>query len=198
MTLSTEIERQYRTVDQMISMHSSLGQRYGRRALALNLCLLVSSAILCSLSFAPDNLLTIIGLNERTARFVTGAAGVLVFAMAIVELRVSWQHLGKQHSEAATRLGGLKTKYRAYHGLPDDLKPKMQSSLHDEYCRLMEQLPPIPERWFLKLKAEHHFKRQLSKTIDEAPTAPVSLLRIILRWRGTKQAIKTRSTSLEE
>jgi hypothetical protein len=188
--ISAENERQYRTLDLMLSMHASLGQRYNRRAVLLNSALLAASAILCSLTFAPEDLLSSFGIAAKGAKFMVGGASAVIFALSIIELRVNWQHIGMQHIEAANKLAALKTKYRDCYALPMEQREPVQRTLSEDYATVMQALPLIPDRWFATLKAEHLFKRELSSAIDHAPTAPLWLLKGKLRWRGISTTVK--------
>lgn len=186
----SEFDRQYRVLDQMISMHASLGQRFNRRALVLTCGLLFSSALLCSLTFAPDSILEYFGIEASKAKLLLGGFSALVFALSIIQLRVNWEHTGQKHSEAAKRLAPLKHRYRECQAKAGAEKETMERSVSEEYARVMQELPQIPDRWFLALKAGHCFKRELSKAIDKHPTAPVWFLKLRLRCRGVIQSAK--------
>ena len=64
------------------------------------------------------------------------------------------------------------------------------SELAEEYERTMNILPALPERWFNRLKAEHQFKRILSKHISEYPVTPVWFLTGKIRWSGFVEAFR--------
>ena len=54
----------------------------------------------------------------------------------------------------------------------------------------MEVLPPIPERDFIQLKADHQFKRIMSRRLSQNPKVPKWFLRIQLRLEGIRVALK--------
>lgn len=171
----------------MVSMHASLGQKYKRRALLLNCCLLGGSALLCSLTFAPDELFASLGIKALMLKLVLGGTSAFIFMLSIVDLRVNWEHTGQKHSEAASRLSPLKLRYRACHGAPLGERESLEKCLTEDYSRVMETLPQIPDRWFITLKAEHLFKKELSKAIAKNPTAPLWLIKLKLRYQGLKE-----------
>ena len=107
-----ENERQYRIVDQMLSMHATLRERYARRARLLSVCLIAASILLCAFVFASDNVLTILGLQPDAARVGLGLVSVAVLILSIIELRVDWKGVADRHTHAASILAGLKAEYR--------------------------------------------------------------------------------------
>jgi hypothetical protein len=188
----SEFERQYRVLDQMISMHASLGHRFGRRALTLYCGLLFASAVLCSVTFAPDTFLQRVGIGPDVTKLILGGTSAFVFALSIVVLRVDWEHVSRKHSNAAKRLAPLKHRYRECQALDGSEKQNMAHDLSGEYSRVMQELPQIPDRLFLELKAEHCFKRKLSKTISNHPNTPIWILKLVLRCRGTFKTVTSK------
>jgi hypothetical protein len=181
----SENERQYRVIDQMMTMHSILRDRYGRRARLLSIGLLAFAVALNAFVFADDKVLAVLfGSNLDAAKIGLGITSVVLMVLSIIEYRVDWEGLAQSHAEAVQRLGRLKAKYReAFSGSVAGTNPD-HASLSQDYARTMEELPHIPEAQFHRLKARHAFKRRLSKEIDDNPGVPVSLLSLRLRARG--------------
>ena len=102
----------------------------------------------------------------------------------MIEFRVNWEGKSQSHSEAVTRLGRLKAKFREAHADPSD---DCWSGLSAEYATTMQELPPIPESSFAHLKALHEYKRVLSREISKNPGVPVGLLGIRLRWSAWRR-----------
>ena len=186
---ASDTQRQYRVVDQSLTMHALLRDRYFRRALVLNTAQIGISLFLCAFAFVPDNLLASINLAPTTARFAVGIAGVCLLLVAITEFRVDWRATGSLHAAAVRELSEIKGQLRrSYHERSDnDIDTKQ---LTTKYEKTMGIVPPIPERYFLKLKSRHEFKRVLSEEVSHSPTAPVWLLRLRLRWSGSLRAFK--------
>ena len=69
-----ENERQYSVIDQMLSMHSSLRDKYKRRALLLNLALLLVSVFLCAFVFADEKMFSWFSQPFQGSTFISFSA----------------------------------------------------------------------------------------------------------------------------
>ena len=186
-TTEEEIGRQYRVIDQMLSMHSILRDRMERRAFWLNTVLVASSLCLTVFVFVGDGLLEEIYLDPKSTRFALGLVAVVILISSITEFRIDWRAVAGRHADAALRLAELKAVYRRSRTDTVNNNPQKHRRLTSEYDKVMSILPPIPDRWFNKLKAEHHFKRLLSVRISQNPTMPMWLLRLQLRGEGLRK-----------
>lgn len=180
----SENERQYRVLDQMLTAHSVLRDRYGRRALLLEVGLLAAAIALNAFVFAGDTVLESLFGDPRPVKNGLRVASVAALVLAIVQLRVAWAGKRRSHEEAFARLSGLKARYREAYvhrlkGVPTD-----EGALTQEYNGTMEGLPPIPDRQFARLKAYHLFKRVLSEEISKNPGVPAILVSLRLRFRA--------------
>ena len=184
-----ESERQYRLVDQLLSMHSLLRDRYHFLAFSLNTLQIAASLFLCALAFVADDALQAAGLFPSRTRLALGLGALAVLIIAIAEYRVDWKAAGSRHGEAAGRLGRLKALYRRSRAQEETEDPEVQKSLTEEYERTMSILPPIPDRRFSRLKAHHLFKRALSERLSENPKTFAWFLRAQLRLEGVQQAL---------
>lgn len=185
-----ENERQYGVIDQMLTMHSSFRDRMERRAFCLNTALIGFSLFLTVFAFVGDALLQALGLEPAMTRFLLGLAAVLVLLLSITEFRVDWRSVAGKHSEAVSRLAKLKAIYRKSFTETGGDDPEENAILTSAYENLMDNLPPIPGKWFNTLKSEHHFKRLLSGRISQCPKAPIFFLRLQLRIEGIREALQ--------
>lgn len=191
-----EHDREYRVVDQMISMHAYIAQTKKSQALWLSVGLLFASAITCGFTFADDTTIRLLGIGPGRERLVMGVASLFLFGLSIVELRVDWGGIARAHEDASNRLSLLKAKFRQAHASQSEDKQPLWVELSKEYTDTMASIAEIPEKWFAKLKAHHHYKVELSREIDKHPGVPVFLLRLSLRTRAiwnyirSKQSIK--------
>ena len=190
-----ENERQYRVIDQMLTMHSSYRDRMERRAFWLNTLLIASSVVLTVFAFISDDLLRTLGIDPAISRFLLGWIAVVVLVCAITEFRVDWRTVAGRHDEAVSRLKSLKAKYRKAHTETGGDDDKKNARLTSEYDKTLGDLPSIPDRWFATLKAEHQFKRMLSERISLCPKAPKWYLSLQLRKEGISEA---RQLALED
>ena len=190
-----ENERQYKLVDQLLSMHSSMRDKYERRAFCLNTAQISITLFLCVFAFVGDDVLRSLGYHPPMARFVLGFSAVIALMLSITEFRVDWKSMGSRHVNAVGYLSSLKAKYREALNESAGSDSKDSSRLTTEYQKTMALLPPIPERHFIQLKADHQFKRILSQTLSLNPKAPGWFLRIQLRLEGMRAALKRKNTN---
>ena len=180
-----EHEREYRIIDQMISMHAHLAQTKRRQATLLTVCLLLASAIICAFTFADDTTMALLGMGAAKARFALGIASAVVFGVSIVELKVDWSGIAQSHRDATRRLSALKAKYRRVHASTNADSPEAWATLSKDYAETMDSVVAVPESRFTRLKARHLFKKELSKVIDKNPGVPSVVLASVLRIRAT-------------
>ena len=184
--------RQYRVVDQLLSMHSMLRDGYARRAFLLNTAQIGLSLPLCAFSFVDDRFIQMLGADPSISRVVVGTAALALLLLAITEFRVDWRGVAARHSDAVVRLGRLKAQYRSTWAGSSSGE---EEQLTGEYAATMELLPAVPERRFNRLKARHQFKVALSRQIDTNPLAFQWLLWCQLRWSGLRKAGRGRRRS---
>jgi hypothetical protein len=187
-----ENERQYRVVDQMLTMHSLLRDRMERRAFWLNTALIASSLFLTVFTFVGDNVLSALNLDPALTRFVLGLIAVFVLICSITEFRVDWRSVAGRHAEAVSRLARMKAKYRQSFTDTGGNDPQINTLLTSECDNMMSNIATIPDRWFNVLKAEHQFKRLLSERISQCPKTPRWFLKMLLRIEGIKESLQLR------
>lgn len=185
-----ENERQYKLIDQLLSMHSSLRDTYERRAFWLNTVQIGASLFLSVFAFVPDDVIRSLDFDPAKGRYLIGVSAILVLLISITEFRVDWKSVGSKHSEAARHLAELKAKYRKAFSEAAGEDRERNSRLAIDYDRLMALLPPIPEKYFIRLKAGHRFKIYLSDRVGRNPKAPVWFLWLVLRLKGMTSALK--------
>lgn len=192
LVVNTEFERQYRVIDQLVSMHSMLRDRYSRLALALNTSLVIVSFTLCVMTFVGDELLENAGQDPPFVRLVFGLVAAVILALSITEFRVDWRARSTRHADAAKRLSEVKGEYRR---VRTDLKHEAAAEtlqLRRLYETTVQDVIEVPERLFNRLKAKHVFKRILSEETSAHPKAPHWFLWIRLRCEGIVGARKER------
>ena len=179
-------------------MHAVLRDRYERRALWLSTALVGVSLFLSIFAFVSDDLLRTLGYEAPMARFVLGVASVSVLLLSITEFRVDWKASALRHREAAERLARLKGRYRRVIAETEEREDVGYAELAVEYYRTMVSLGPIPERLFTRLKANHEFKKALSRRLDSNPGAPWWLVWARLRIEGTWRVLRGEACGVRE
>ena len=190
-----ENERQYRVIDQMLTMHALFRDSMERRAFWLNTSLVASSLFLVVFVFVGDDLLRRLSLDPPATRLVLGLVAVAVLIAAITEFRVDWRSVAGRHADAATRLAAMKARYRKSYSETGGGDRVANANLTADYDRMMGSLPAIPDRWFNALKARHNFKRILSQRTSEYPKTPLWFLRFQLRIEGIRETLRDRGKS---
>jgi len=179
-----ENKRQFDTLDQMLSMHAALRDKFKRRALLLNLSLLLASVFLCAFVFADKSLFILFGLKPELVNFFIGTTSLLCFAFSLVEYRVDWQGQAALHADAVKKLSSLKADYRGVFSKYSGNNEEENQMLSKKYKSVMDSIVEIPEASFANLKAKHLRKILLSKRISECPATPVVLLKTQLLIGG--------------
>jgi hypothetical protein len=180
-----EFHRKRRVLDQMLSGHSLLRDRYERRALVLTLLVLGLSIVATSVAFlSGEATVSIVGIKARVQIWV-GVLTALIFFLTLVDLRVDWRQRAGSHDEAARRLGRLKGLFRVA-TVRDGVVDTAGRDLNLEYDTTMDELPPIPESRFLWVKAKHTRKVRASNLLDHHAGAPVWYVRWLAMWHGIR------------
>jgi hypothetical protein len=185
-----EYDREFRVLDQMLTMHSLLRDRLQRHALMLTVAILALSIAATAASFgAGEPQLRVLWITARVQAWV-GLLTTIIFFLTLIDLRVDWKQRAGAHAEAARRLGELKARFRAAMGTEAEVEGAAE--LKAGYDRTMAGLVPIPERLFLKLKAKHLRKVEISKLLDRHAGAPLMYLRARVVIKGlTAKSPKT-------
>src|SRR5438034_11450680 len=109
---SREMGRQYRVLQQTLSMHAALRDRYGWRAKAAKIILLGCSVIFTATAFASNVFFTTFGLPPERAHIVLGVASVCAFFLSLLLLVVDWEGLATVHGEAVVAWSGVLAQFR--------------------------------------------------------------------------------------
>ncbi len=188
-----ELNHHYRVIDMMLTAHCKLRDSNSRKAILMDLMLLGSSIVLCAMVFFDSGILIQFQINPEVVRLGIGICSVVVFFISIITLRVDWKGQGRNHAEAAALLSRCKGECKRI--LKSDEKPTDEDV--SQTCReclwTFQMLPPIPEDKFLKLKALHKRKIQISKMADNNPGCPIFVLKLKLCCDGLSRVFKGRN-----
>ena len=182
-----ETARQFRVLDQTLSMHTFLRDRYACRALSLDVVLLFTAVIFCTTRFVGDDFFVKIGVAANTGKFAVGVAATLAFFASIVTLRVDWKGKSARHGEAVQKLTNLTSLFRKLRLQDGTWPPDKRDELHRAYWEAMGGIVQVPAAQFLNLKARHLRKVETSKMLDSAPACPIFVLRLILLKRSLQK-----------
>jgi hypothetical protein len=181
-----ELDRQFRVLGQTLSMHTILRDRYGKRALFLDVVLLACAVIFCATTFARDDLFMQVGLSPEKVRYVLGAASVAAFFGSLVSLRIDWKGKSARHQDAVQRMNTVSALFRKFREDNGNWPHDREAELQQAYWETMNNVINIPDNLFNDLKARYLRKVQISKMMDSAPGCPVLVLRFILMLRSVR------------
>ena len=182
-----ESNRQYDLIDQLMSMHAFLCDKYKRRALILNIGLLVVSVFLCALVFADNAVLILFGVTSNKAKIGLGFLSIICFAISLIEYRVDWKGQAALHLDAVSKLATLKAEFRETYAKFKGENEGENKLLSQKYNDTMNNIISIPEALFVILKSRHLSKKILSQKVSECPGAPIFLLRLTLWYSGVRK-----------
>lgn len=176
-----DVQRYERVSDMMLTMHSLLRDRFSFRARLFDISLLVVAVILCSLTFLDPALIDFFKIDPMVTRVVIGICAIGVFLLSVVSLRVEWKERAARHQQACKILAEIKTQAR---NLANSGELSDTTEVH-EFLRTaserMRVLPEVPDSEFLRLKARHLQKMEISRYLSSYPGVPIWLLRLRLR-----------------
>lgn len=172
-------------------MHHALKDRYLARARAAEVVLLVASVVFCATTFAPDALLTGVGLSARDSRLGLGVASVAAFAASLVLLVIDWKGWAARHTDAAAKWSSVLSRFREHQEEDGGWPADVAEELHRAYWEASYHSVEVPDRQFNVLKAKYLLKVEISKRIQAHPGAPRCLLWLLVRFSGTARAIRS-------
>lgn len=154
-----------RLVDQAVTMQAALRDRYSALSRSAQCTILCGSAVGLAFAFARgDSEVTLLGATARGATWL-GWFAVLTFVLTLVELIVDLRGKAHERNAAVRALATLKKEYR-----DADLDDASAGALlNARYAAVTDAVPPIPERSFLRLKAAHLRKIEVSKILSSRP-----------------------------
>lgn len=180
-----EFRRKFRVLDQMLTQHSLIRDAYERRALVLTLLILALSILATAVAFISGaETVTILGVEARLQIWV-GVLTAVIFFLSLIDLRVDWRQRAGAHEDAVRRLARVKGVLRGV----TVVEGKVESGGVDidvEYDAAMDQIPPIPDKWFLRGKAKHVRKVRASQFLDSHPGAPAWWASVAAAWSGIR------------
>lgn len=173
-----ELKRMKRVLNMMISMHSSLRDKYHRLSQTLNLTLFMSAIILNSLVFASSEHLMKLPLFNKNIELIIGLTSIVVFFVSILMLIVKWDQKSGNHEEAKNQLSHLLNECREMFNHPEKISDMQVIQYSKKYSQINSMLIAIPEGSFNRLKYKHLQKMALSKYISDHHKSPYIITRL--------------------
>jgi hypothetical protein len=182
----SELERQFRIIDMMLTGHSALRDKYRRLALGLDLILVSISIVVTGLALLDQRVFVMLGLDPAKTQLGLGMASLVLLVASVLGMLVDWKGARERHGRAVAVLAALKTATRGVLTLGHETSSDQIGLRWRENSLALDTLPEIPERLFHRLKARHLRKVELSRLLDERCAFPIWVLRLFLVWRSIR------------
>jgi hypothetical protein len=168
--MKEELERCRRVADQMVTAHSILRDRFARRALALDIAILILSAWVTTAAFIDPAIAHMISLWRLSPTISIGLVALVTFCLSLFQLKVDWKQRSDRHGQAARAYSTV--KFILTRALDDTVAsaPEQQEAL-ERYYGIGEFHVPIPDGKFNRLKQKHLIKVEISKQLSVTPGA---------------------------
>jgi hypothetical protein len=179
-----EFDRMWRVLDQNLTAHSVLRDRYRRLEWILTLVVILLSIVATAFALLSGDTPFRFGGLDLKLQSMLAVLTAAIFFLTLAEMIFRWHQKAWSHEYAVHRLAELKATMRSVTVTGELVNAG--SDLQGAYERAMASVPEIPERQFLTLKARHHRKVALSKLIDQHKGAPLIYLRLLTLVQGIR------------
>jgi len=173
MTLQDQISKSVKKIDQRITSHCILHERYSILSFISDFLLIISSIILTVLAIDEYLLSKIFHLEHHTIRILIIVFTLITLIYTIMAWKIDWKGKAFKHDQASRTLSQIKLEGKA---ALERSETEFLISFQDKCTHIQTLLIEIPEKSFLKLKAKHKRKVELSKFIDRHEGLPFYLI----------------------
>lgn len=172
-----ELERKYKVLSMMITMHSVLSHRNNNKAITVNIFLLITAILLNIFTFFDYKYLSFLKLNESDIRTIVSISSLFIFLLSVVFMMIDWTKKGEKHKLAVNQLARLLDELRLILKTQENTIFISKVELFNElYNQTFETIPKINDSKFNKLKTKHYQKVELSKFIDKHKGKPYFII----------------------
>lgn len=173
-----EVERIRRVSDQLCTAHAALRDRFRRRALILDIIILLASAWLTALAFIDPHLEQWLIPFKIDSKLWIGLFGVLVFFLTLIQFKMDWGGKGEAHTRSFNMYAEVKREAGYLLASAAEIPAREFQRLAARYDMASDVGTGVPEKDFLRLKRLHLMKVKLSKLLDQNPGASVLLTKL--------------------
>lgn len=117
-----------------------------------------------------------------------GLIGILTFILSLFQLRVDWKQRAERHEQAARAYAASRAELRRVS--QNETATQDISVALDRYFALGDQVIPIPENDFNRLKRQHLIKVAISLETSKHPAACLPLVRLKFWLKDTKESLR--------
>ena len=180
------VKKKVEVIDMMISAYSFLRDKYKVYSFYSDIFQLGISVLLCATVFLNPQLLTRLKISPNSVQIILGLCSILTFLISLITLRASWGQYSEKYGQAAEALGKLKIDILSLSQCDIESNKEKIGEKFNDYSWITNNIYKIPEKMFLKLKAKHLRKIELSKMLSNNPGSSLLVLRIRLFFRSFK------------
>lgn len=173
-------------IDQFTTAHSIMRDSLRRKSGIISGITLFSSAAVTFLAIASDNIKEALLPNAVNSDYLLSTLAFVILCGSLAELQFKWRDRAAEHAEAASSFARLKLLFSREAALGADETQQGYVGLKTAYDNVCDMAVKLPDRQFIKLKAAHRRKIELSKYIDEHPHGSIWLTKLKLKWRDDR------------
>lgn len=178
-----QLKKTIGVVDQSITAHSMLKERFGLQAKVLDIALFLVSSFLTFLAVASHSV-----RGKALPQWIDGEltlpiVAVIVFCGSLLQWHMGWKEKAALHSEAAKVLSQFKHELAKTLGSGREISEEELRIHIQNYQYINQSRIALPEEKFLSLKRAHKKKVAISKLLDTRPGAWVWLVKLKLLLR---------------
>jgi hypothetical protein len=161
-------------IDMMTSMHSELSSKYRNISLVFDVISTSVSIILLVFLFIDNNFLNELGIKTNILRLIIGIISIIVTCASIIPHIIDWKSKKTCHDQAFRSLVDLKKEWQKLLLVKEQIATPEVIKLEEKTNLILNQLIPINNSDFNKLKKKHYMKVQISKFLTKHPFVPLS------------------------
>jgi hypothetical protein len=175
-----EIERIKNVSDMLCTAHAGLRDRYGRRAVVLDLAILGASTWLVALVFVEPHINVSLTPRGFPPEIWVGLLGIVTFFLSIIQIKTDWKGRADSHRLSLRIYASVKRECGYLLASETGCSFKECQCVLARYDLASEVGAGVPENDFLRQKRRHRLKVAISQHLDTHPAASVLLTKI--RW----------------
>ena len=164
-----------RKADQSCTAHAILRDKYKMRSMLIDCITLFLSTWILTMVFVQPEIAIKLSPSFLSQTIWIGVISFFVFILTIFQLVVDWRGKYQAHHQAAISLSSFVKEFRP---IADTTETEAIINALLQYRIITNQMEPIPEKQFLRLKQQHLMKVAISRHLDKAPGTSLVLFRI--------------------
>lgn len=178
-----EVERIRRVADLLCSAHAALRDRFKRRALLIDIFILLASAWLTAMAFADSRFNKWLIPFEIDSQLWLGLFGVVIFFLTLIQFKVDWAGRAEAHKRSCNMYAEVKREAGYLLASNAEIPSREFQRLTARYDMASDSGVEVSEKDFLPVKRRHLMKVRLSKLLDEKPGSSLILTKIKMLWQ---------------